>query len=128
LPHPTLRGYDLFGISRARQDVDLRGLFRRAFPVFFKSLNGAFINRELIVVNASATQSLEEGLEETVTLHPGRRVPGTGGEFQDHEADRERDVSGRSKTAKVDCWRTRSCAGVRPPIRSGETVSASERI
>lgn len=62
--------------------------------------------RELTVVNASAARSLEEGLEETLTLHRLGVFPELGVSFRTTNLIESVMSVVEAKTAKVDRWRT----------------------
>ena len=62
--------------------------------------------RELAVVNASAARSLEEGLEETLTLHRLGVFPELGTSFRTTNLIESVMARVEAKTQKVDRWRT----------------------
>lgn len=62
--------------------------------------------RELAIVNESATRSLEEGLDETLTLHRLNVFPELGVSFKTTNLIESVMARVAAKTARVDRWRT----------------------
>lgn len=102
-----------------RQNV-LSYLPKRDQPAWSRKLQAAYAHtaysdakralqrlaRELIVVNASAARSLEEGLEETLTLHRLGVFPELGTSFRTTNLIESVMARVEAKTRKVDRWRT----------------------